>query len=180
MKFPRRKNDIIALTSDVLNGLSANATDFPDPPFVISDLGTAYSNAEAAINDRLAKESALKLAVADEQEKFDTLKTELRKILDLAEAYHKNSPEKLSLIGWGPNSDPASLPPAQPLELSAIRIYSGTIRLDWKAGKRTESNGPVRFYRIERRQRSDNAEQWSEWETDKSYSTTGTQSTLYD
>jgi len=179
MKFPRRKNDIVALTLEVLNGISANASDFPDPPFVIGELSSAFTDAQSAMNSRQAKEAELDIAIADERAKFANLKAELRKMLDLAEAYHRANPEKLSLISWGTNSEPVSAPPAQPLNLSAIRLYSGAVQLDWRAGQRTESNGPVRFYRIERRQRGESSEQWSEWETDKSYSTTRTQLTVY-
>ncbi len=177
MKFPTRKNDVVQLALQVLNGLSANQSDFPDPPFVVANLGTAYSNMLVSLNERQSKEAELDIAITDEKEKLRTLKSELRKILTLAEAYHRSNPEKLSLIGWGPRAERESNPPAQPDELKAERLASGVVRLTWQAGIRTESTGPVRFYRVERREKIDN--DWTEWSEDHTYSTTRTELTLY-
>ena len=115
MKFPRRKNDIVALTLEVLNGISANASDFPDPPFVIGELSSAFTDAQSAMNSRQAKEAELDIAIADERAKFANLKAELRKMLDLAEAYHRANPEKLSLISWGLRANRELNPRAQPV-----------------------------------------------------------------
>ncbi len=77
MKLPKRKNDVIALARDVLNGSAANTSEFPDPPFVAADFASAHSDVLTLINDRQTKKAEYTVAVDAGQQTIATLKTEL-------------------------------------------------------------------------------------------------------
>jgi hypothetical protein len=178
MEFPKRKNEIVLLAEQMLAGIAANATTYPEAPFAVTDLTTTLASVKTALATRQANEAAVTAAVKTENTAFDTLTQEMKKILYLAEAYHSNNTAVLSLIGWSASSAPVSNAPAQPRELSGKIIDRGEVVLSWQP-PRPNTGGTVRFYRIERRQKQADTT-WLDWGKDTSYSSTAKQITLTD
>jgi hypothetical protein len=178
MQFPKRKNEIVLLAEQMLAGITANATTYPEAPFTVTDLTASLTSVKTALSTRQAKEAAVTAAVEAENTAFETLTQEMKKILYLAEAYHENNTSVLSLIGWGSSSTPVANAPSQPRELSSEIVDRGQVTLKWQPPK-PNTGGAVRFYRIERRQKQSDAT-WLDWGKDAVYSSTAKEITLTD
>lgn len=165
--FPRRKADIDALAGAIAAGITANPADYPPATFATAALTAAITAKNAAVTDRQQKEADLGLAVEAENDTYETLTGEMRRLIDLAEATHRASPGKLQLIGWGGPAQPSADLPGQPRGLEACIQGPGTVFLDWKAPA-AGTGGRVRYYRVERRVRdlgtNTITEDWGAWQ----------------
>jgi hypothetical protein len=178
MKFPKRKNEIVLLAEQILAGIAANVTAYPESPFAVVDLTASLGDVKTSLADRQAKEAAIAAAVESENTAFGLLVQEMKKLLYLAEAYHAANPVLLALIGWGASGKPTANPPAQPRELTATAIDRGSVGLSWQPPK-PNTGGAARFYRVERRQKQTETT-WLDWGRDMTYSVTDRELTLGD
>lgn len=167
-KYPTKKTDKTALYAAVLAGIGANAALYPSgpgAPFATVTLNALITAKNTAVNTRQQEEGQFRGAVAAEDDAFDNVDEEVRRLLNLAIATHGIDSPHLTLIGWGPRADGVSQPPGQPRVLEAIVQGPGDVFLDWKAP--APGGGKVAWYLVERRKRTIPGvpiEDWGAWQ----------------
>ncbi len=147
--FPRTEPKIAELAQVLAAGLEAGQDDFPGPPIGSMELQalldsfnkatTAVIAAEALVSERRSeKDDALARLI-------DAMKADLR----YAEIMVRKTPEKLTLVGWGPRRPRTPLaPPGEVRGMRAMEQGDTWITLDWRA---PVDGGAPAAYRIQRR-----------------------------
>jgi hypothetical protein len=164
--FPTRRNDLLALAINILEGITANRGAYPVTKFDTTALTAGISSAQGATTTRQQQESALAVSVDGERESYDVLSEIVRSHLDQAEDAHRNALENLTLIGWEPQAAPTKRVPQQPRALEAQLRGAGSVFLDWKAPLDNRGSGKAAFYRVERQVRTlegEVTETWGAW-----------------
>lgn len=146
-RFPKREAEIAEMAGEMVNGLTANADDFPAPPMTPEELGAALDSYRAAHDAAVTAHSAAVEAVDAKNEALESLTDDMRLILHYAEHAVKHDPAKLQALGWGPRKTPAApQAPGPARALQVIREGPGWVYLDWK---RPSEGGAVAGYHVQ-------------------------------
>jgi hypothetical protein len=146
-RFPSREAEVAALASEIINGLTENAEDFPAPPLGAAELQAkldAYRKAHEAavlIQSKAAEAFDLK------DEALASLSDDMRLVLQYAEHAVKDDEVKLQALGWDVRkqlSEPQVPGPARALEVK--REGPGWVYLDWK---KPSEGGLVAAYHVQ-------------------------------
>ena len=148
--FPTKEEDIYALCNRMFSGIQKHSADFPH--IILGFLVIGRLRYRAARRDRVNAISRLRLATKDKDEKLKLLKRIMKDCLRKSQVDVKDDPTKLTLIGWGPKSDPTPIiPPNQPANLTPVTEGAGTVTLKWDKPSNGSTGGYVRNYLIQRR-----------------------------
>ena len=146
-RFPSREAEVAALASEMINGLTEHAENFPAPPIGVAELQArldAYRNAhEAAV---LVQSSAAE-AFDVKDEALRSLSDDMRLVLKYAEHAAKEDEVKLQALGWDIRkraSEPQA--PGPPRTLEVEREGPGWVYLDWK---KPSEGGAVAAYHVQ-------------------------------
>jgi len=91
------------------------------------------------------------------------METKMRTQLKQSEVDVAANKDALELIGWGPRAAPTpTVPPGQVRLLEIVSEGPGTLKLDWKWPD-PATGGPVRTYKIERREKPAPEQPLGEW-----------------
>ena len=155
--FPRTEPTILALVQEMITGLTANATTFPNLPIPVSGppgppslsfLTTVYTTARDAA---MAAQAAAEQATTTKNATLDTLIEAMKKDLRHAETITAFNDDLLKKIGWSGRKTPQELvAPGQCRTLEAPRQGEGWVFLDWKE---PIDGGKPGAYKIQRRER---------------------------
>ena len=151
MQFPKREPDMARLAHDLVNGLRANAEDFPSPPVSPDQLQQTLDTYNAAREAAITRYAHAVSGTQEKDEAVDALIDEMRSTLRYAENTVNGDDGKLRLIGWGGRRDPSPADlPGQVRTLELIHEGEDWVQLDWK---RPSAGGLVTAYKIQRRKR---------------------------
>jgi len=149
-KFPQGMTERLFLARKIAAGIVDNPGDYPNPPFDAALLESLIAEVMADI----ANEQELKAQAYAAGEKrrgtFAALVKEMRRLLSLAQAEHRQEAAKLEAIGWNKRAEPKSLPPGQARNLRVLHQGAGTVDLAWQAPEVTAHTGKVGGYLVER------------------------------
>jgi len=160
--FPTRESDVLALANAMLDGYAANPADFPNADgLTLITLREDYKSARFL---QICVMAMAKMATEVKDEKLEALADLMQVQLAQSEVDTAGNPEKLGLLGWGPEA-PAqpSRPPGQPRALEAVDEGPGTIVLDWKPPA-PGAVGPVSTYVVERREQPVGGGAFGDWQ----------------
>ena len=149
-RFPKKEIEIQELAHRMIQGYTDDPAVFPhsDVPG-LQALMTAY---ETARGDQEAKQAILHLATDVKDVALHAMEVKMRDQIKQSEVDVGANQGKLELIGWGPHATPTpTAPPGQVRVLQIVSEGPGTLKLDWKAPD-PATGGPVRTYKIERRE----------------------------
>jgi Fibronectin type III domain len=151
MQFPKREPDIARLAHDLVNGLRANAEDFPSPPVSPDQLQQTLDTYDAAREAAITRYAHAVSGTQEKDEAVDALIDEMKSTLRYAENTVNGDDGKLQLIGWGGRrARTANEVPGQVRTLELIREGKDWVFLDWK---QPVDGGLVNAYKIQRRKR---------------------------
>jgi Fibronectin type III domain len=151
MRFPKREPDIARLAHDLVNGLRANAEDFPSPPVSPDQLQQTLDRYDAAREAAITRYAHAVSGTQEKDEALDALIDEMRPTIRYAENTVKGDDGKLQLIGWGRRRTPSPTDlPGQVRTLELIHEGENWVELDWK---QPSGGGMVTAYKIHRRKR---------------------------
>ena len=149
-RFPDNKNEILILAGRVAAGIGAHPGDYPNPPFDAGSLLAFASEATAIMGQRQSKEAEAKGLLEQEDAKMAEVTGELRRLIRIAEAIHRNDAAKLQEIDWDIHAQRKHLAPGAVRNLEAVHEGAGTVTLEWKAPARNASSGRTSAYKIAR------------------------------
>jgi len=160
-KFPRKEIEVQELVHRMIQGYTGNPGIFTNADIAgLQALLTAY---ETAKDDQDAKEALLHLATDLKDVSLHDMEGKMRDQLKQSEVDVGADPEKLELIGWGPRGAPTAITaPGQVRLLEILSEGAGTLKLDWKSPE-SGTGGPVRTYKIERREEPAAGQPMGEW-----------------
>lgn len=148
MKFPKAKNQILALAQTSNNGFKANVTTFPAPPTKTTDMDADLLAQSLKRDEIIAAEALVKQLYEEEDEIFERIETGTKSNLRYAESVAKGDAGTLALVSWGNPS--AKSPLEKPSECRALEIIGqgdGWVQIDWKE---PIGGGKVSSYIVER------------------------------
>ena len=151
MQFPKREPDMARLAHDLVNGLRANAEDFPSPPVSPDQLQQTLDTYNAAREAVITRYAHAVSGTQEKDEAMDALIDEMKSTLRYAENTVKGDDGMLQLIGWGGRRNPSPTDvPGQVRTLELVQEGEDWVQLDWK---RASAGGLVTAYKIQRRKR---------------------------
>lgn len=151
MRFPKREPDLARLAHDLVNGLQANAEDFPSPPVSPDQLQQTLDTYDAAREAAITRYAHAVSGTQEKEEAMDSLIDEMKSTLRYAENTVNGDDGKLQLLGWGGRrARTANEVPGQVRTLELIREGKDWVFLDWK---QPVDGGLVNAYKIQRRKR---------------------------
>ncbi len=151
MRFPKREPDLARLAHDLVNGLRANAEDFPSPPVSPDQLQQTLDTYDAAREAAITRYAHAVSGTQEKEEAMDSLIDEMKSTLRYAENTVNGDDGKLQLLGWGGRrARTANEVPGQVRTLELIREGKDWVFLDWK---QPVDGGLVNAYKIQRRKR---------------------------
>jgi hypothetical protein len=159
MRYPRQQAEIVGLVDNIINGVSEHPDLFPiNDPAALQAAREEFMQASEVVTDTKAQ---FLQAAALKQDKLNKLQQVMKNQVKLGTVANADSPENLSLIGWGAKRAPQQIEiPGQPTNLKIIAQTDDTLFLNWdKPSQKT--GGPVRSYTIERKQFNGD---WSQWQ----------------
>ncbi len=158
MRYPREYNNVVSLAENMITGITENPDKFPScDAAILQSRKDQFAQISAALADAQAQASII---AARKLELFNQLCTDLKCQIKLGSVDNVETPENLTLIGWGTKRPPSQLEiPGGPTGLKIIaQGDNGLLVLVWSKSK---TGGPMRNYIIERRQLGAS---WSEWQ----------------
>jgi hypothetical protein len=155
--FPRTEPTVLALVQEMITGLTANATTFPNLPVPVSgtplipNLTLMTSNYTTARDAAMTAQAAAEQATTTKNAALETLIEAMKKDLRYAETTTSFNDDLLKKIGWSGRKTPQELvAPGQCRTLEAPRQGEGWVFLDWKE---PIDGGKPAAYKIQRRER---------------------------
>jgi len=157
MRCPRQQLEVVNLVDQMINGITENPEKFPScNASVLQADRQQFEQITAALNDAQAQ---VAIIAAQKLDIFKKMHKNMKCQIKLGVVDNVNSPENLSLIGWGTKRLPTTLEiPGQPGNLKITAQGEGLLCLIWDKSK---NGGPIRSFIIERKQFNGN---WSEWQ----------------
>ncbi|MFA5864687.1 MAG: hypothetical protein WC975_08360 [Phycisphaerae bacterium] len=110
MRFPTQKTNILSFADTIIQGLTSNSMDFPDPPFQANSLFVLQQDTRTAILRRQAARAQLKEAVVIENERLSQLNALIREFRQSANGYQPDLPENFLKIMSAVHSNPRLIP----------------------------------------------------------------------
>ena len=149
-RFPKGEPQIEALSTQIGDGLTANAVVYPDPPLTPAQLTTLRAAYVAKRVTSNQKTGEAQTATAEKDTALEALIDGMKDVLRYAERKVKGDDNKLRLLGWGGISTPTALTrPGQPRAFEVVRQGDTWVFLDWKE---PADGGAVASYEIQRRE----------------------------
>ncbi len=162
-RFPRREGDIVRFSDEMVSGLKEYSTSFPSCD--LSGLQHVREEYEVKKDKQLAALEAYKQATEEKDECLEKLIKKMKRELRRAETDVSDDLDKLERIGWGDNSELTAVPPpGTPRSVQVHRLAKdpSDVTVKWNPPARG-SGGSVGFYEIERRERDQDEDEYSEW-----------------
>jgi hypothetical protein len=148
MKFPKTKNEILALAQTVNNGLKANTTIFTRPSTETSVMDTDLAAHMAKRDEITAAEALVRQLYEDDAEILERIEDGTKSNLKYVESIAKGDAGTLALVGWGvPSARTALEKPAECRALEIVGQGDGWLQIDWKE---PIGGGKVASYIVER------------------------------
>jgi len=146
-RFPRREAEVAALASQMINGLTEQAENFPAPPISIEQLQASLDNYQRMLEGAVIAQTTAAEAFEVKDDALDNLKDEMQLVLRYAEHAAASDDVKLGALGWGARREPSTpQPPGPARALEVKREGPGWIYLDWK---RPSEGGTVAGYHVQ-------------------------------
>ncbi len=147
-KFPQDENKIIDLANNVIAGMTADTTTFPNPPTKPSDLQTLVDQYNAKNNEIQMAKADWMQKTQDKNEILEQITDATRDDIDYAQIMAKDDNAKLEQVGWSVRAAPNALQsPGQCRAFEIIGQGDGWVRFDWKE---PSDGGKVAAYKIQR------------------------------
>jgi len=148
-QFPKDQMGIIELAEAIIQGLTAYASLFPNPPVSPAQLTTEMLLTISAHDDAVVKAAETEQATTLKNERLGTLSHSMRTVLRYCEVTVDYDDDKLKLLGWAGRAEPTPLEKPGPCTgLKATAEGDGWIALAWTP---PETGGKVADYRVMRR-----------------------------
>ena len=149
-QFPKGEPQIEALATQLINGLTANSTIYPNPPHTPAQLTTKLTNYQGKRATSNQKTGEAQTATDEKDTALDDLIDAMKEDISYAARTVKGDDNQLRLIGWAGRSAPTALTkPGQPRAFEAVRQGDTWIFFDWKE---PADGGKVASYEIQRRE----------------------------
>jgi len=160
--FPKREADVEELAEEMLAGFVANPGLFPHAD--VAGLKADFDAYVAARADQVQKLALSHLATEAKYAALGALAVSMREQLRQAEVDAYSEPERLKYIGWRPRAHRAPVdPPAQAHNLRVRLLSPGKVLLTWRPPKGRTPGGPIRMYKVMRREQPRGGGAFTEW-----------------
>ena len=163
-KFPSNEAAILDLAQEVEAGLSGSTAIYPDPPFDPAELTSLINQCLGAKSSAVEAQAEAKAAITEKNAQLEALVDALKEDLRYAENTVDFDDDKLALLGWSGRkpAEPVAVP-APCATLFPVYEGTGTITLAWSRPD-PATGGPVKSFRVERRQQPAGGGIFSAWE----------------
>ncbi|HUX65527.1 MAG TPA: fibronectin type III domain-containing protein [archaeon] len=160
-KFPKREIEVQDLAHRMVQGYTDNPSIFTHADIPgLQALLTAYEGQKV---DQEAKAAVFHLASDLKDVALHDMEVKMRDEIKQSDVDVGANKQELDLIGWGPRAAPTpTVPPGQVRVFECLMQGPGTVRFDWKPPEHA-TGGPVRTYKIERREQIASAQEFTAW-----------------
>jgi len=160
-KFPRKENEIWGLARHMIAGYTEKPGMFPHAD--VAGLQAALAEYEAKKEEQDDAAARHHMATEAKDGVLQGLELKMQAQLKQSEVDVGADVDELIVIGWGPRAKRRPVaPPGQVRRLQIVEEGAGTLKLAWDAPDRAKG-GPVRTYRIERREAPPGGGSFNEW-----------------
>ena len=160
-KFPRKEIETQDRAHRMLEGYLNNPSVFPNAD--VAGLQAVLAEYETMKADQEAKAAAYRMATEAKNGALQGLERKMRDQFKQSEVDVGADVGELEIIGWGPRAKPVPTPPpGQVRMLRIVKEGAGTVKLGWKAPD-PAMGGPVRSYKVERREEPGPGQSYNEW-----------------
>lgn len=146
--FPRKENEVIALTRKLIGGLNSDSTAAVDVPVDVDELNTLIAEFQSHITTINESRSQMSQSRKAKRKTLKLLAKAVKADLRYLEIVTDGSDAELNKYGWGARRKKREQGvPEQPRYLEIIKQDAGTFVLDWKA---PIDGGKPSAYKIQR------------------------------